>query len=56
MNLLPATVIADDGTLRVAVGEGEIALPRAASGLKAGAAVTLGIRPEHIDVADGEPA
>ena len=43
----------DDGTLRVSVGEGEIALPRPASGLKAGAAVTLGIRPEHIDVADG---
>src|SRR3954449_3144801 len=53
MNFLPATVIADDGTLRVTVGESEIALPRAASGLAAGAAVTLGIRPEHIDVADG---
>src|SRR4051812_31323708 len=51
MNFLPATVIADDGTLRLKVGEHEIAFLRAASGLKAGVAVTIGIRPEHIDVA-----
>ena len=51
MNLLPATVISDDGTLRVTIGDREVALPRAASGLAAGAGVTLGIRPEHIDVA-----
>ena len=52
MNFLPATVITDNGTLRLNLGEREIALPRVASGLTAGAAVTLGIRPEHIDVAD----
>lgn len=50
MNFLPATVISDDGTLRLTIGEREVALPRAASGLAAGASVTLGIRPEHIDV------
>ncbi|WP_315836477.1 sn-glycerol-3-phosphate ABC transporter ATP-binding protein UgpC [Bradyrhizobium prioriisuperbiae] len=53
MNFLPAAVISDDGTLRLTVGEREVALPRAASGLAAGAHVTLGIRPEHIDVAPG---
>jgi len=51
MNFLPATVISDDGTLRLTVGEREVALPRAASGLAAGAGVSLGIRPEHIDIA-----
>jgi multiple sugar transport system ATP-binding protein len=51
MNFLPAVVISDDGTLRLTVGEREVALSRAASGLAAGAGVTLGIRPEHIDVA-----
>ncbi|QQN65031.1 sn-glycerol-3-phosphate ABC transporter ATP-binding protein UgpC [Bradyrhizobium diazoefficiens] len=51
MNFLPATVISDDGTLRLTIGEREVALPRAASGLAAGASVTLGIRPEHIDIA-----
>jgi multiple sugar transport system ATP-binding protein len=51
MNFLPAIVISDDGTLRLTVGEREVALPRAASGLAAGASVTLGIRPEHIDIA-----
>ncbi|TPQ30269.1 sugar ABC transporter ATP-binding protein [Bradyrhizobium guangdongense] len=51
MNFLPATVLSDDGTLRLSVGEREVALPRAASGLAAGARVTLGIRPEHIDIA-----
>lgn len=50
MNLLPATVISDDGMLRVTIGDREVTLPRAASGLTAGAGVTLGIRPEHIDV------
>src|SRR3954464_7712896 len=51
MNFLPATVIADDGTLRLTVGEREVALPRTASHFATGAPVTLGIRPEHIDVA-----
>jgi len=51
MNFLPAVVISDDGALRVTVGEREVALPRTASGLVAGTGVTLGIRPEHIDVA-----
>jgi multiple sugar transport system ATP-binding protein len=51
MNFLPATVMADDGTLRLHIGEREIALPRTASQLAAGAPVTLGIRPEHIDTA-----
>jgi multiple sugar transport system ATP-binding protein len=51
MNFLPAIVIADDGTLRLTVGERDITMPRAGSGLATGAAVTLGIRPEHIDVA-----
>ena len=43
--------MADDGTLRLHIGEREIALPRTASHLATGAPVTLGIRPEHIDVA-----
>ncbi|MBT9291672.1 ABC transporter ATP-binding protein [Prosthecodimorpha staleyi] len=54
MNLLPATVLADDGTLRLRLGAREIALPQAARGLRAGSAVTLGIRPEHIALAQGD--
>ena len=54
MNLLPATVVRDDGTLRMMLGGKEIAIARAPSGLPAGAKMTLGIRPEHMTVAVGE--
>jgi multiple sugar transport system ATP-binding protein len=56
MNLLPATVVRDDGTLRMMLGGKEIAIARAPSGLPAGAKMTLGIRPEHMTVATGEAA
>ena len=45
---------ADDGTLRLRLGAREIALPQPARGLRAGVAVTLGIRPEHIAPAPDE--
>ncbi|MGJ4931784.1 ABC transporter ATP-binding protein [Bradyrhizobium sp. HKCCYLS2038] len=51
MNLLPAMVAADDGTLRLGIGEREIAMPRPASHLAVGQSVTLGIRPEHVEIA-----
>ena len=50
MNLLPATVVAPDdgGRLRLKLGTRELALPRAATNLAPGSALTLGIRPEHV--------
>jgi ABC-type sugar transport system ATPase subunit len=51
MNLLPATVLAaEGGSLRFRIGSAELTLPSGAPGLAQGAAVTVGIRPEHITV------
>ncbi|MBS7697435.1 MULTISPECIES: sn-glycerol-3-phosphate ABC transporter ATP-binding protein UgpC [unclassified Chelatococcus] len=55
MNLLPATVTGgNDGSMRVKLGDGDIALQHPAAGLAPGTPLTLGIRPEHIAIADGE--
>ena len=48
MNLVPATVLADDGTLRLRLGAAEIALAAPPRGLAPGTDVTLGVRPEHV--------
>ncbi|MCB1492075.1 MAG: hypothetical protein KDJ77_09810, partial [Rhodobiaceae bacterium] len=61
MNLLAAKVAAvDDTGVAVAldgVAESRIRVPRPNSGLKAGDAVTLGVRPEHFTLCEeGEPA
>jgi multiple sugar transport system ATP-binding protein len=54
MNMIDGTMT-DDGT-RVQIGPAEVAVPEAA-GVQAGRAVTLGIRPEHLRLADaGIPA
>jgi ABC-type sugar transport system ATPase subunit len=51
MNLLPATVVsAEGGSPRLRIGAAELVVPRAAAALAAGAAVTVGIRPEHIAI------
>jgi len=51
MNLLPATVLsAEGGSLRLRIGAAELVVPRAAAAAAPGAAVTVGIRPEHIAV------
>jgi ABC-type sugar transport system ATPase subunit len=51
MNLLPATVLAaEGGGLLLRIGTVQLAVPRAAAALAAGAAITVGIRPEHIAV------
>ena len=50
MNLLPAKVRSDDGVLRLMLGENELIFDRPTSGLKAGATLTLGARPEHIAI------
>jgi multiple sugar transport system ATP-binding protein len=55
MNLLPATVAARNGSLRLKLGSGEVALQTAA-GLAPGAHATLGIRPEHVTVGQGDGA
>jgi ABC-type sugar transport system ATPase subunit len=52
MNLLPATVLTAEGAdLLLRIGTVELVVPQAAAALAAGAAVTVGIRPEHIAVA-----
>ena len=51
MNLLPATVAAG-GRVRIGAAT-DVAVPEAA-GLPEGAAVTLGVRPEHLAIAPGE--
>ncbi len=59
MNLLPARVAAhDDGALRIALDDGgTLTLPPRAARLAEGAAVTLGVRPEHLAPAEkGEKA
>ncbi|MBE7619798.1 sn-glycerol-3-phosphate ABC transporter ATP-binding protein UgpC [Komagataeibacter sp. FXV2] len=50
MNLLPATVTppAPDGSMQVRTGAISISIPTRQDGMEAGAAATLGIRPEHI--------
>jgi ABC-type sugar transport system ATPase subunit len=51
MNLLPAAVLAaEGGSLRLRIGSAELELPHAAPGLAQDAAVTVGIRPEHVAV------
>jgi ABC-type sugar transport system ATPase subunit len=51
MNLLPATVLsAESASWWLRIGTVELAVPRAAPALAPGAAVTLGIRPEHVAV------
>ena len=54
MNFLGATVRAvGDGGTEVALGDGTpVVLPRVGAGQRAGAAVTLGVRPEHMRVGD----
>jgi multiple sugar transport system ATP-binding protein len=56
MNFLAATVRAvGDGGTEVALGDGTpVVLPRVAAGLQPGAPVTLGVRPEHLSVGDGD--
>ncbi|CAH1651787.1 Lactose transport ATP-binding protein LacK [Hyphomicrobiales bacterium] len=54
MNLLPATVMGDDGVLRLRLGDHDINVARPAAGLAPAAPVTLGIRPEHIAVAGAD--
>ncbi|MBS7706596.1 ABC transporter ATP-binding protein [Chelatococcus asaccharovorans] len=54
MNLLPATVTGDDGTLRLNLAGRAIAVERPAAGLAPGKPVTLGIRPEHIVMAKAD--
>jgi ABC-type sugar transport system ATPase subunit len=56
MNLLPATIVAADGGSRLRISGRDIAMPSGFSGLAAGADVTLGVRPEHIDTAPGPDA
>lgn len=56
MNFLEGTITGKDhGSLSVAVGSGQIALPYAVA-CALGDAVTIGIRPEHLDVADPQAA
>ncbi|MGQ9368625.1 ABC transporter ATP-binding protein [Azospirillum sp. ST 5-10] len=58
MNLLPATVAgtaADSVTVRLATGT-PVAVPVRPGALKAGDAVTLGVRPEHLGLADAAAA
>jgi len=50
MNLLPATVLSTEGSLRLRIGAVELTVPRAALALAPSEDVTIGIRPEHIAV------
>jgi multiple sugar transport system ATP-binding protein len=56
MNFLGATVGAvGEGGTEIALGDGtRVVLPRARGGLQPGAKVTLGVRPEHMRVGEGE--
>lgn len=55
MNFLPGVVTAQGGAMRVELtGVGSIDLPAAVNpGVREGARITLGIRPEHLEIAEG---
>ncbi|PAU78152.1 ABC transporter ATP-binding protein [Halomonas salipaludis] len=54
MNFLPAELVSGsaDGCRVTSAGIGELALPQDASGHGGGAALTLGVRPEHLRLAE----
>ncbi len=59
MNFMPGTItaIGDGATTVTILGEDKLTIPRQAEGVKAGDSVTVGVRPQHIRLAnEGEPS
>ncbi len=59
MNFMPGTItkIGDGATTVTILGEDKLSIPRQATEVKAGEAVTVGVRPQHIRLAnEGEPS